>query len=689
MPRQLFVTTALPYANGPFHFGHIFEYIQADIWVRAMRMQGHTVHFVCADDTHGAPIMLKAQAEGKTPQEVVAGIAATRPKHLNGFHIAFDHWHSTDAPENHALAQDVYRKLKAAGFITNRDVEQFYDPIKNMFLPDRFIKGECPKCGAKDQYGDACEVCGAVYAPTELKNPYSSLSGAVPVMRSSEHYFFKLSDPACVAFLRDWVGRGQLQSEIANKTSEWLAPGEAGKSGLGDWDISRDEPYFGIEIPDLPAGSPKKYFYVWLDAPIGYLASFKAYCAKTGIDFEAFLQDPASEQYHFIGKDIVYFHTLFWPAMLHFAGAPYKVPNNVFVHGFVTVNGEKMSKSRGTGLSPDAYLDCGLNSDYLRYYFAAKMNANVEDVDFVKDDFIARVNSDLVGKTVNIASRAAGFLAKKFGNQLSAPDAAVIAPVQAKVAELSQTFEAREFAAACRSIMALADQVNEYTDQTKPWALAKDEAQTAALQTACSTLINAFRLLILALKPVVPQLATAAEHFLNIAPLTWADAAQTLPAGHRINDYGHLLSRLELKQVDAFIELSNQGAMPAKTAPAPVVKVEASAAHASIDEFNKLDFRVALISHAALVEGSDKLLQLTLDIGEEKPRNVFSGIRSAYTPESLIGRHVMMIANLAPRKMKFGRSEGMVLAASDKAGNTAGLFLLAPDSGATAGMKIA
>ncbi|MEN9559963.1 MAG: Methionine--tRNA ligase, partial [Pseudomonadota bacterium] len=707
--RQLFVTTALPYANGPFHIGHIFEYIQADIWVRSMRMQGHAVHFVCADDTHGAPIMLKAEAEGKTPQQVVAEIAATRPKHLQGFHIGFDHWHSTDAPENHALAQDVYRKLKAAGFITTREVEQFYDPVKNMFLPDRFIKGECPKCGAKDQYGDACEACGAVYAPTELKNPYSALSGATPVLRSSEHYFFKLSDPLCVAFLKDWVAQSNLQSEIANKNQEWLKEDEQGKSGLGDWDISRDAPYFGIEIPDLPEGSPKKYFYVWLDAPIGYLASFKAYCAKQGMDFDAFLQHPNSEQVHFIGKDIVYFHTLFWPAMLKFAGAPYKVPNHVYVHGFVTVNGEKMSKSRGTGLSPDAYLDCQLNPDFLRYYFAAKCNPNVEDVDFNKLDFVARVNSDLVGKTVNIASRAAGFLAKQFGNRLGASDSAVLAPVHAGVSEFAASYEARDFASVCREAMRLADQINEYTDTHKPWALAKTAGKEEELHLVLSTLINAFRLLIIALKPMVPGLAQQAEKFLHVSELTWADAQQPLPVGHEIGAYQHLLTRLETKDVEHFIALSNtqidkqadkQNNKPSKASQKNSTSasgtnasgnnssnnhsMDASGDTIGIHDFAKLDLRVATIVAAQAVEGSDKLLQLSLDIGEAKPRNVFSGIKSAYRPESLVGRQVMMIANLAPRKMKFGVSEGMVLAASGKDDDT-GIFLLSPDAGARSG----
>ena len=504
-PRKLFVTTALPYANAPFHIGHMMEYIQADTWVRAQRMQGAMVDFVCADDAHGAPIMIAAEKAGLTPQAFVAGIAAGRKPYLDGFHIAFDHWHSTDAPENHALAQDIYRALKANGLVDVRTIEQFYDPQKGMFLPDRFIKGECPKCGSKDQYGDNCEVCGAVYAPTDLKNPYSALSGATPVLKSSEHFFFRLSDPRCVEFLEAWTQDGRLQSEVANKVKEWFTRDENGKAGLGDWDISRDAPYFGIEIPDAPG----KYFYVWLDAPVGYLASLKALLDQRGEDLDAYLADPAREQVHFIGKDIVTFHTLFWPAMLKFSGR--KVPDNIFVHGHLTVHNEKMSKSRGTGISPLVYLESGLNAEWLRYYLCAKLNARVEDLDFNPEDFVARVNADLVGKYINIASRAAGFLSKRFDGHLSADlgveGRVLLDGLRAHQATIEGLYSSREFGRAVREIMGLADRVNEYVDTHKPWELAKQAGQDAALHDVCSVCIEAFRVLTIYLKPILPKLA--------------------------------------------------------------------------------------------------------------------------------------------------------------------------------------
>ena len=543
-PRQLFVTTALPYANGKFHIGHIMEYIQADIWVRVQRMQGHQVHFVCADDAHGAPIMIAAEKAGKTPQQFVADIASGRKPYLDGFHIGFDNWHSTDGPENHELAQAVYRDLKAAGLIATRTIEQFFDPEKNMFLPDRFIKGECPKCGAKDQYGDSCEVCGAVYSPTELKNPYSALSGATPVLRHSEHYFFALSDPRCVAFLEKWTSdSGRLQPEVLNKIKEWFAKDEHGQGGLGDWDISRDAPYFGIEIPDAPG----KYFYVWLDAPIGYLASLKNYLDRIGVDYNAYINDPAVEQYHFIGKDITYFHTLFWPAMLHFSGR--KTPTQVFVHGFITVSGEKMSKSRGTGIDPLKYLSLGMNPEWLRYYIAAKLNSRNEDIDFNPDDFMARVNADLVGKYINIASRAAGFVTKRFGGRLGevSPDGdALIDHVRSGVPVIAELYAEREFGKALREIMLLADRVNEYVDQNKPWELAKKADMEARLHDVCSTCIEAFRLLTICLKPVLPQLASQVESFLNISPLRFSDAASELGNGHAIGEYKHLMQRVDV-----------------------------------------------------------------------------------------------------------------------------------------------
>lgn len=680
--RRLFVTTALPYANGHFHIGHIMEYIQADIWVRFQRMQGHEVHFVCADDAHGAPIMIAADKAGKTPQQFVADIAAGRKPYLDGFHIGFDNWHSTDAPENHELAQQIYKDLKANGLIETRTIEQFFDPEKNMFLPDRFIKGECPNCHAKDQYGDNCEVCGKVYSPTDLIKPYSALSGAQPVLKNSEHFFFKLSDPRSLDFLKQWTTSGAVQPEVLNKISEWIAPDENGQTKLGDWDISRDAPYFGIEIPDAPG----KYFYVWLDAPVGYLASLKNWLGKQGIDYAAFMADPSTEQYHFIGKDIITFHTLFWPAMLHFSGR--KTPNAVFVHGFLTVNnGEKMSKSRGTGLDPLKYLKLGMNPEWLRYYLAAKLSARNEDIDFNPEDFMLRVNSDLIGKFINIASRAAGFIAKRFDGQLgtaSADGAALLQALQARADAVAALFDTREYGKALREVMALADQVNAYVDQNKPWELAKQEGQDARLHDVCSTCIEAFRLLALYLKPVLPALATQVESFLQVQPLQWADAARLLGAGHAINAYQHLMQRVDVKQLDALFEPPPQPEAP-KTVPGG----EPIAETISIDDFTKIDLRIAQIVNCEAVEGSTKLLRLTLDVGEGKTRNVFSGIASAYKPEELVGKLTVMVANLAPRKMKFGVSEGMVLAASHADEKAApGIHILNPWPGATPGMRV-
>ncbi len=716
--RTLFVTTALPYTNGPFHIGHIMEYIQADIWVRFQRMQGHQVHFVCADDTHGAPIMLKAEAEGVTPRELVARIAATRPRHLQGFHLSFDHWHSTDSPENVELSQDIYRRLAAGGLVYAKPVEQFYDPVKAMFLPDRYIKGSCPKCGTRDQYGDACESCGSTYAPTDLVEPYSTLTGARPELRQSEHLFFQLSAPRIVAFLKRWTaapGRGQaLQPEVLNKIREWLgADGAPGK--LGDWDISRDAPYFGIPIPDHPG----KYFYVWLDAPVGYLASLKAHLAKRGIDFAAFLADPAVEQFHFIGKDIVYFHTLFWPAMLEFAGKPYRPPDNVFVHGFITFANEKMSKSRGTGISPDVYLDLGLNPEWLRYYIAAKLNAKVEDLDFNPDDFLARVNSDLIGKYVNIASRAAPFLSKRFDGRLapsaSMPDAGFAATGAAPIAdEVAEAYANREFGRALRLVMGYADKVNEYFDAQKPWDLAKDPAGSERLHRVCSDCIVAFHRMTILLKPVLPELARAVEAWLGTPDLVWADLGTAAGNPGRqptaIAPYRHLMARIDARQMDALLEgpkaATAQSPRPAAAAgaaevpkapaaaspPASTAPCAAPAAGAtiSIDDFTRVDLRIARIVNAEHVAGADKLLKLTLDVGEARHRTVFAGIKSAYDPATLIGRLTPMVANLAPRKMKFGVSEGMVLAAGADAasGEAPGIYLLAPDAGATPGMRV-
>ena len=680
MTRTLFVTTALPYANAPFHIGHMMEYIQADIWVRFQRMNGATVHFVGADDAHGAPIMIAAEKQGKTPQAFVAEIAAGRAKYLDGFHIAFDNWSSTDSPENHALAKEIYLALRKNELIDVKTIDQFFDPVKSMFLPDRFIKGECPKCGTKDQYGDSCENCGAVYNPTELKNPYSALSGATPVMRSSEHYFFRLSDPRCLDFLQKWTtDTGRLQPEVLNKIKEWFQKDEeTGAGGLGDWDISRDAPYFGIEIPDAPG----KYFYVWLDAPIGYLASLKNYFTKAGIDYDAFFADPDVQQVHFIGKDITYFHTLFWPAMLHFSGR--KTPDHVFVHGFITLGGDKMSKSRGTGISPLKYLDLGLHPEWLRYYIAAKLNSHVEDIEFNPEDFVARVNSDLVGKYINIASRAAGFLAKRFGGTLSGDlgveGSALLETLRAQKDAIVELYEEREFGKALRDIMALADKVNEYVDQHKPWDLAKKEGADAALQDVCSTCIEAFRLLTIYLKPVLPALAKHVEDFLQVPALTFGDVSSSLGA-HRIGAYTHLMQRVDTKLLDALFE----------PPPAPVVVPggEDIAPEIKIDDFAKVDLRIARIVNAEKVDGSDKLLRLTLDVGEGRHRNVFSGISAHFDPATLVGKLTVLVANLAPRKMKFGISEGMVLAAShgdDKVDG--GLYLLEPGAGALPGMRL-
>jgi methionyl-tRNA synthetase len=689
--RQLFVTTALPYANGNFHIGHIMEYIQADIWVRFQRMQGSQVNFVGADDTHGAPIMIAAEKAGKTPQQFVADIAAGRKPYLDGFHIAFDNWHSTDAPENHELARQIYRDLRdisaadGGSLIEVRSVEQFFDPEKNMFLPDRFIKGECPKCHAKDQYGDNCEVCGAVYAPTDLINPFSALSGAKPELKTSEHFFFKLSDPRCVEFLTQWTQDGKLQPEVANKVKEWFSvrtnPDGTTSEGLGDWDISRDAPYFGIEIPDAPG----KYFYVWLDAPVGYLASLKNLLDKRGEDYNAYMANPNLEQYHFIGKDIVTFHTLFWPAMLHFSGR--KTPNSVFVHGFLTVNnGEKMSKSRGTGLDPLKYLSLGMNPEWLRYYLAAKLSARNEDIDFNAEDFMARVNSDLIGKFVNIASRSAGFIAKRFGGQLgqvSADGQALLSALQSAAPLVATCYEQREYAKALREVMLLTDKVNSYVDQNKPWDLAKQEGQDTRLHDVCTTCIEAFRLLSLQLKPVLPALAAQVETFLNVTSFSFDQAQHLLGAGHTINAYQHLMQRVTPEQLEALFE------PPAVVEEKVIPGGEEIASTISIDDFAKVDLRIAQIVNCEPVEGSVKLLRLTLDVGEGRMRNVFSGIASMYKPEDLVGKLTVMVANLAPRKMKFGVSEGMVLAAShadEKA--EPGIHVLHPWPGAKPGMRI-
>lgn len=699
IPRKILVTSALPYANGSIHLGHLVEYIQTDIWVRFQKMQGHTVHYVCADDTHGTPIMLRAEKEGITPEALIGNVHKEHSADFSAFLVAFDHYYSTNAPENKELSQGIYKKLKAAGKIATKTIEQFYDPVKNMFLPDRFIKGECPKCHAKDQYGDSCEVCGATYNPTELINAYSAVSGAAPVRKETEHYFFKLSE--CEQFLKEWTRSGTLQGEAANKMGEWF------ENGLNDWDISRDAPYFGFEIPEAPG----KYFYVWLDAPIGYMASFKKLCAmsqqtadgnqKTGLDFDEYWKkDSSAELYHFIGKDILYFHALFWPATLEYSG--YRKPTQIFAHGFLTVNGEKMSKSRGTFITARSYLDHIKNPEYLRYYYAAKLNSTMEDIDLNLEDFVARVNSDLVGKYINIASRTAGFINKRFEGKLN-PSAnnPVVAEIKAAAQLLADSYADREYGKALREIMRLADQANGFVAEKAPWVLAKQEGQDALLQEVCSDALEMFRLLTLYLKPVLPKLATEIEQFLNIATLTWAVVDASLPAQHSINSYEHLITRVDIKQIEAMTE-ANKENLQATPAPAAVAAPHSEQRHAqhqqneanaeaeeaayiSIDDFTKVDLRIARIANAEHVEGAEKLLKLTLDIGEEKPRQVFAGIKSAYDPATLIGRLTVMVANLAPRKMKFGISQGMVLAASDERG---GPFILSPDSGAQPGMRV-
>lgn len=697
--RRILVTSALPYANGQIHLGHLVEYIQTDIWVRYQRMMGHEVYYVGADDTHGTPVMLRAEKEGLTPRQLIERVWQEHKRDFDNFLVSFDNYYSTDSDENRVLSEQIYLALKEAGLIDARDVEQFYDPVKEMFLPDRFIKGECPKCSAKDQYGDSCEVCGATYQPTELKNAYSVVSGAAPVRKSSTHYFFRLSDTRCEQFLREWV-RGLAQPEAANKMKEWLgddAPEartntEEGKaSTLADWDISRDAPYFGFEIP----GAPGKYFYVWLDAPVGYYASFLNLCEQRGLNFEEWIKPgTTTEQYHFIGKDILYFHTLFWPAMLQFSG--HRTPTNVFAHGFLTVDGQKMSKSRGTFITAQSYIESGLNPEWLRYYFAAKLNASMEDIDLNLDDFVARVNSDLVGKYVNIASRAAGFLVKRFEGRID-PDALahpLLAQLRDAAPSIASLYEAREYSKALRAVMELTDAVNAFVDTEKPWDLAKQDDKRAALHTACTVALEAFRILTVYLKPIMPTMAAGVEQFLNVPPLTWAAVATPLQADRPVNAYRHLMTRIDTKQIEALLAANRDSlqATPNPSAPetaSATSSMEVVADTITIDDFAKIDLRVAKIVACQRVEGSTKLLQLTLDMGEGRTRNVFSGIQSAYTPEQLVGKLTVMVANLAPRKMKFGMSEGMVLAASaadEKA--QPGLYLLEPHSGATPGMRI-
>jgi len=693
MPRKILVTSALPYANGSIHLGHLVEYIQTDIWVRFQKMRGNECHYVCADDTHGTPIMLRAEKEGITPEQLIARVWQEHFDDFRAFHVEFDHYGSTNSVETREFSETIYRHLKAANLIEVRSIEQLYDPVKQMFLPDRFIKGECPKCAAKDQYGDNCEVCGAAYTPTDLKNPYSAVSGAKPEMRNSEHYFFKLSADTCQQFLREWTRSGSLQPEASNKMQEWL--GGADENKLTDWDISRDAPYFGFEIPDAPG----KYFYVWLDAPVGYMGSFKQLCNSRNMDFDNWWKpDSDAELYHFIGKDILYFHALFWPAMLQHAG--FRTPTKLFAHGFLTVNGEKMSKSRGTFITAGSYVEHVKNTEYLRYYYAAKLNGTMEDLDLNLEDFVAKVNSDLIGKYINIASRCAGFISKKFDGKLGTTDLAAAAEFEAafKDGAIAHCYEQRDYARALREIMRLADVANQYIAENKPWELSKQEGKEADLLKVCSTAMTLFRDLTLYLKPILPVLAGQVEAFLNIPELTWNENWVALPAGHTINTYQHLATRLDPRLIEAMVAANQESLQPQPTSRQrhaehqqhtgnkEVAKAENEfESFIGIEDFAKIDLRIAKIVNAEHVEGAEKLLKLTLDIGEEKTRTVFAGIKSAYDPEKLKGRLTVMVANLAPRKMKFGLSEGMVLAAS---GDVPGLFILSPDDGAQPGMRV-
>ncbi len=672
--RKILITSALPYANGPIHIGHLVEYIQTDIWSRFQKMRGHECHYVCADDAHGTPIMLRARQEGISPEALIARVAVDHTADFADFRVGFDNYHSTHSDENRYFATTIYERNRDKGHISSRTITQAYDPVEQMFLPDRFIKGECPKCGAKDQYGDNCESCGASYSPSELKNPYSVVSGAPPVQKESEHYFFRLGD--FEEMLKQWTRGGHLQKEVANKLDEWF------DAGLQEWDISRDAPYFGFEMPDH-AG---KYFYVWLDAPIGYMASFRNLCDRTpGLDFDAFwAKGSQAELYHFIGKDIVYFHALFWPAMLH--GADFRTPTAVFVHGFLTVDGSKMSKSRGTFIKARTYLD-HLDPEYLRYYFAAKLGPGVDDIDLNLEDFAARVNADLVGKVVNIASRCAGFVTKRFAGRLSdqvtEPD--LVAEFVGAGPSIAASYEAREYSRAVREIMALADRANQYIDERKPWVIAKDPAREQELQDVCSVGLNLFRLLIGYLRPILPGTAEKAEAFLLVPPLTW-DALASPLLGHTIGAFEPLMTRVDPKRIEAMLEASREdlAKKPGLAAAPGPLTIDPISSPIGIEDFGKVDLRIARIARAEAVEGADKLLRLTLDLGGEN-RTVFAGIKTAYAPADLEGRLTVVVANLAPRKMKFGTSEGMVLAAGPGGRD---IFLLGPDAGAEPGMRV-
>lgn len=690
LKRKILVTSALPYANGSIHLGHMVEHVQTDIWVRFQKMRGHECYYCCADDTHGTPVMLAAEKQGITPEELIAKIHQEHLADFTGFGIGYDNYYSTHSPENKHYSETIYHALKANNKIQSRQISQLFDPEKNMFLPDRFVKGECPKCHAKDQYGDNCESCGATYAPTELLNPYSAVSGATPILKQTEHFFFKLSE--CADYLREWtsgqtvLANGQtqahLQAQSLNKMNDWLAKDEDGKSVLNDWDISRDAPYFGFQIP----GEPNKYFYVWLDAPVGYMASFKHLCDRKGLDFDEFFQAGSqTEMYHFIGKDILYFHALFWPAMLKFSG--YRAPTGVFAHGFLTVDGQKMSKTRGTFITARSYLDAGLNPEWMRYYIAAKLNSRIEDIDLNLQDFIGRVNSDLVGKYVNIAARGAGFIHKRFSGSLKAvSNSPLLKQLMQKSESLAHDYETREYGKVLREVMALADAVNEYVDANKPWELAKQADQESRLHEVCSELINAFKILTVYLSPVLPKMAKEAAQFLNVNELVWADSQTTLPEQHTINAYQHLIERVQEQQVNDLIEANKQTIQAAQAATPNDSHYVPLAEQCSFDDFVKVDMRVAKVLDCQKVEGSSKLLRFELDFGFEQ-RIIFSGIAASYpNPAELNGRYVIAIANFAPRKMaKFGVSEGMILSAAGEDGQ---LRLLDVHPGAKAGDKV-
>lgn len=694
MNRRILVTSALPYANGSIHLGHLVEYIQTDIWVRFQKMMGHETHYVCADDTHGTPVMLRAEQEGLTPELLIQRVHSEHSQDFKAFHVDFDNYYTTNSPENQRLCNEIYRALKQSDLIEEKEIEQFYDPTKEMFLPDRFIKGTCPKCSAPDQYGDSCERCGATYSPTDLIDPYSTVSGSTPDRRKSKHLFFRLSDERCEQFLRTFTQQSdRLQPEAANKMKEWL--GSEGEQKLSDWDISRDAPYFGFPIPGT---DEKKFFYVWLDAPVGYFGSFLNYIAQShahsaeDLEKDFLRSDRDTELVHFIGKDILYFHALFWPAMLQFAG--FRTPTKVFAHGFLTVNGQKMSKSRGTFITAKSFIDCGLNPEWLRYYYAAKLNASMEDIDLNLEDFIARVNSDLVGKFINIASRSANFLTKHFDGKVAKIDTnehSIIREFQNAAPAISDAYDRREFGKAVRTIMSLADQANAYIDSQKPWELAKDATRQSELHTVCSIAMNLFKVITVYLKPVLPQISYQIEDLLNVNTLDWADAGKTLPQNHQINKYKHLLGRVDPKQVEQLVVANSA---PQETKPSNHQESKAMTqneesidnenSEITIDTFSKVDLRVAQVIKAEHVEGADKLIRLELDLGHEK-RQVFAGIKAAYDPDDLVNKLVVVVANLKPRKMRFGESQGMVLAAS---GDESGIFVVSPDSGAKPGMKV-